>query len=605
MREDSVVLNDLSGGVLFVGSMLSSDIKTNLPAGGTVSAGLVARLVRPAFDDCPPDLGITTGDINRIERIALGTPFEVLLQHHPEPGKAKSILAGLYRSGKPNDFHGAIRDLVAAGKISTVVTTNYDTCIETALKAGGSVNLVVRERHAQATDLKDQSHFPIVFKIHGCAADEDTIVFRLSEEGALPPWKRTFLADLVENRDVYVIGYSGLDFDICPVLFGLEYRRLLWLLTGSDFDAALARSSPNLQNVHRNAARYDRVFGVLGGFDKAFERPAPAVPLRFQMTRAPTDVVERLFEGEKSDPFKYDLWRGDLLHAISCRVGSEAVYRRFSPQDQNSLHSQRLWADTLERAGRYEDSIVVLRGLERMASKSSLHDNVLELLFHIAGRYYTSYRPLAFLKARREFQDRFRAFTDNKVAFDSELAEAMEVYLSLLAVKAFGILGPLGRLISSGTRKKLRSGALQRAAELRYLRGEWQDLRLLRSGGADIGISVDVRDPHGSNVNNDLLLTSVDAFLHANNIVGQASAYRRDADKVSRRCEELLEALVAFGHSPEFWKAFSAFSRHISARRRDLYQGFALKELLKCQYPFIVKSLFFAQLRMKLAVLRQ
>jgi hypothetical protein len=137
---------------------------------------------------------------------------------------------------------------------------------------------------------------------------------------------------------------------------------------------------------------------------------------------------------------------------------------------------------------------------------------------------------------------------------------------------------------------------LKRAVKLHYRRGEWQEIRLLRAAAEYIGISLTVADPHGNSADADLMLSAVEAFSHANNVVGQSSAYRREANKSAVRCEELLESLVAFGHSAEFWKAYTVFAPHLSDRRKRLYLGFAISELMKCQYGVLSKFVYLVRL---------
>jgi hypothetical protein len=429
-------------------------------------------------------------------------------------------------------------------------------------------------------------------------------VFRLSQEGALPSWKRELLGQLVDGRDVVVMGYSGLDFDICPVLFGLGYRRIFWLFAEKhDFRSAIEQSSPNIQNVDRDPVRFDRVFGVLGGFDTVFDGLVDDKTYTFSPSNVPTDIAAQLFAGEVTDPYGFQYWRGALLHTISCRLGAEAVCLSMNETDARRPESLRLWSDTLERAGRYRDSIRILGQLENVFTSSHRHDMALDALFIIAGRHYSGWRLFRFLRSWYAYRQRVAECIRSQVSFDERLAEARETYLLVLALKLPARIPLIGGFLSRLLGRNLLSGSLQKAAELHYLRGNWQDVRLLCAAADDLGIGVEVRDPHGSSKDADLLLSTIDAFSHANNIVGQASAYRRQRKKVSSRCEELLEALVAFGHTAEFWKAFISFASDLSDRRRRLYQGFAYSELKQCQYPWFTKVRFAIVFRMTLLLL--
>jgi hypothetical protein len=593
MQQTTDRLCDLSETVVLIGSMLSSDASSILPAGQTVSTALVENIVQPVFKNAPADLGVTRGDILRIERLARNTPFEVLLQDHPEPEYVRATLADLYRQGRPNPLHHALAKAVDAGNVSHIITTNYDTCIESALSSSSLPQVILDEAKASNADFSDARARPIVFKIHGCVTDERTMVFRLLEEGALPCWKRSLLAKIVDGRDVVVIGYSGLDFDICPVLFQLKYRRLIWLFADNiELEGAIENSSPNLRSIHSAHHTFDRVFGRLGGFDAMFEGLPDASGYQFRPSRQPADVASRLFLRENNDQFAYNIWRGRLLHTISCRLGSEAVCQAMLPSDRNRPEALRLWSDTLERAGRYTDSIGALKNLEGYLETTLNYESLLEVSFTLAGRWHTAMRPFAFRTAWARYRSRVRWCTEHRVQFDEALAQARDVYLQVLALKQIIVFVPcIGGTLARRWARRIHPSTFERAAQLHYERGEWQEVRLIRTACHDVGIEIEVRGASETAQEADFLLGTVDAFSHANNIVGQASAYRREKIKDASRCEELLEALVAFGHTAEFWKSYFSFLAHLSKRRRLMYRGFALSELMQCQYSLLVKTL--------------
>src|SRR5581483_3293431 len=74
----------------------------------------------------------------------------------------------------------------------------------------------------------------VYFKIHGSLEPspskyDGSVIFSLRHETILPDWKRQLLRQLLDGRQLVVLGYSGSDFEICPELQKAGASRILWL----------------------------------------------------------------------------------------------------------------------------------------------------------------------------------------------------------------------------------------------------------------------------------------------------------------------------------------------------------------------------------------
>ncbi len=156
---------------------------------------------------------------------------------------------------EPNANHLFLATAIVKGK-HNVITTNFDESIETAtervLEPGQKdriVPVITRKdfvKMARPLDLFKAGKYPL-YKIHGAKRNAitgegtaDSIVTTISALGkdrgigetfALESYKKQAIYNLVKNRVLVVMGYSGSDdFDIGPTLRGMRYlKRLVWI----------------------------------------------------------------------------------------------------------------------------------------------------------------------------------------------------------------------------------------------------------------------------------------------------------------------------------------------------------------------------------------
>ena len=124
---------------------------------------------------------------------------------------------GVLDHDQTNQNHQLIAQLIGAGLVTHVVTTNFDQLIEKALAAVGI------HFHVYRSDA-DFAAFPRegpgcssveVFKLHGCISDPDTIVATVEQEAVgLSPQKAGVLRWLWKEFTTVFWGYSGADLKL-------------------------------------------------------------------------------------------------------------------------------------------------------------------------------------------------------------------------------------------------------------------------------------------------------------------------------------------------------------------------------------------------------
>jgi hypothetical protein len=158
-----------------------------------------------------------------------GMPFEHLMECCPSETKAATLISHIYDSRQPSPVHLSLAKALKGGKIHAIITPNYDCCIEEAFDQEGTTyqKIVTPEQIRQALR---NNHSPCYFKIHGSLEEglPNSPMFTLKHEGLLSPDKRELLTQLITGRPLVMIGYSGLDFEICPEIERLSMGKLIW-----------------------------------------------------------------------------------------------------------------------------------------------------------------------------------------------------------------------------------------------------------------------------------------------------------------------------------------------------------------------------------------
>ncbi|HEX8694741.1 MAG TPA: SIR2 family protein [Longimicrobium sp.] len=397
-------LRGAPGGVtVLLGSAISQFDPSGVPTGGAFTAAIGAHLAEGAVTDRDTLLGLLWE-----------TAFEHVMERCPEPEVVRRELSAALCATPANDVHRAFARLAEAGVVRHLVTTNYDTGLEAAFKECCPALPLAPVRRRAETRVLGGGEPHVLFKIHGCAlpAFARKMAFRLSDEAELPRWKRELLGRLVAGRPLLVAGYSGMDFEICPVLTRMGASRIVWLT----FD-------PLTDNARAVVDEADAV--VLQGDVQVLvgQLGAPSSATR---STASADVVERIFAG--MDARRLDLWRARIFGEIGCGKEAEAAARRLLDTASSEAERAEALAEharAIFHLGRYFDAAAEYReaagAFRRSGSVAALRGALHGLAesSRCAGRFVDAW------KAIRAVEDLARNTPDPEQRAEAEVNAAV------------------------------------------------------------------------------------------------------------------------------------------------------------------------------------
>jgi hypothetical protein len=226
-------LQDLLAGseiVALLGAGISSWSPTNLPLGSNLSDGIFDAIFRDKSGK------VTDQNEKLLLKIYKLLPFETINESCPDEAKLTEILRSIFHVTRPNPIHELFAQILKEKKVKSVITPNYDCSLDSAIAAQYNTNIdldigVIRRIIFDSDiDQIDLSTAQLFFKIHGSTDDFTgrSLVFRLNQEGVLPPWKRHVFRKAIEGKILLIIGYSGSDFDICPEIPLAGPKHVIW-----------------------------------------------------------------------------------------------------------------------------------------------------------------------------------------------------------------------------------------------------------------------------------------------------------------------------------------------------------------------------------------
>jgi len=206
---------------ILIGSAISMFENTNLSSG--------VEFVNALFGFIFHSDDFKKRDEHWLKKEFINMPFEAVMECYPRQEQLSSTLLNIFRTDEYNAYHESFAEKLEQNIINSIITPNYDLTFDKKLKELNFDKFI-----CTCNDYKAYLKTPgnVYFKIHGTAKKnfENTLIFTLSQEKNLPDWKFELLRKLIKNRIIIVIGYSGRDFDICPVLKQLgTYSKILWI----------------------------------------------------------------------------------------------------------------------------------------------------------------------------------------------------------------------------------------------------------------------------------------------------------------------------------------------------------------------------------------
>ncbi len=159
-------------------------------------------------------------------------PFEVFMETLKEQASIFHLMK-IFSKGSPNRNHFLLTNLVKLGIIKTIITTNFDSFIETAFEVEGlrdSIDYKVYYKDEHFEQIKWSSDLTHLIKIHGSVRDTDSMAILMEKIASRSlAASRQSVIDWTfstgNHSNVFVLGYSCSDiFDISPQIQNIKNK---------------------------------------------------------------------------------------------------------------------------------------------------------------------------------------------------------------------------------------------------------------------------------------------------------------------------------------------------------------------------------------------
>lgn len=388
--------------VLLAGSLISSYAPTGIPNGIVMSKRIFRMLFaeNETVGSC-----LSAGDMALVQNVFCpdwrlgglygdGMPFEMLFENRGNCDDVKHVFYDYFRERQPNTLHRAIARWLHAGIIGAVITPNYDRCIESAYEAlygPGGLRAIYEEK--QVT--KETGDQKICFHIHGSvqSADARQLCVVTSDEKQMDPWKKDLLARITGERDLIVIGYSGKDFEICPVLYELSKSGRCGRIVYNNLYPAVTYNMRLLLDAKADVPADRRNMLAVGDvlrFVNALFRSDIRASLGGDSLA--DELYGSLSAIVKKDRWAADLWVYRLLVYMGCVRQAQKMEPAMAPPSA-SLRRDYLTvkAGRAYKAGRYQTSAALYRRVIREGKAFQPASARLELVCDCLESYRAGY----------------------------------------------------------------------------------------------------------------------------------------------------------------------------------------------------------------------
>lgn len=331
--------------------------------------------------------------------------FELLIDFIRRNYDRDLAIGSIFSSDTYNDNHLFLANMMHRG--ASVVTTNFDCCIENAVE-----NHLAVSKYIFTGQPDDLPAFPslqnVLVKIHGSIEREknSSLVITLTSLARTnngfrqqPQW-RNYLLNLLRNKTMVVLGYSGSDdFDITPVLLDADIKQCFWVQfkPGIGLPVAIPKDQlpqlnpaiKKIRNIHFHEG--DPVALANAIFPARLPVGAPT-----GSTSKIKEYIANFFptETRKRELLNTLLFHYDLHHEIlnaNTATPSDLIFF----QAIQSLYRLGNYSAVVERVQRIEEWI----GKKAESIKPYL---ALDLIFHYsAALYYAGQSKLAIAEAEK------------------------------------------------------------------------------------------------------------------------------------------------------------------------------------------------------------
>lgn len=243
---------------IFCGAGIS--VPSGIPAVGgynkkkdVITKGIVPQILR--------SLGFNNSQIKDFISSS-SMPFEAFVETLLECGLKLKLIKSIFNA-EPSYYHECLAELYCQGKISRILTTNFDQCFEKAIIPNPFNLYKNAENFAIKSKLQEQRY---LVKIHGCISNIRSLAITIrkvaNEKSTLrnEVIKRFFCRSL-KNRVLLIIGYSCSDhFDITQYVQHLiqSNKKSLCKILYWDFCEGVSPHYTSARSINKNAQKMFR-----------------------------------------------------------------------------------------------------------------------------------------------------------------------------------------------------------------------------------------------------------------------------------------------------------------------------------------------------------
>lgn len=478
-------------------------------------------------------------------------PFETINQFAPSSVPLRSFYSKMLDVSHPNALHQLIAAIANGGAVKALITTNYDRGIEMAAGGHSCVEPVTDPEAAIS---------PVavpLFKIHGCTSAPETLVYKLDQEAILDAKKEVLLQKLLRGRTLHVLGYSGVDFELCPAIARSEAKAVIWYHRDGESE------TPGFQMVAASIPTIREVVDLRKGTPWA-EAP------RLLSLNATQNSIQDGLSALITDEDRI-IWSVRLATSIGFAAFAIDVIDKGtscgSTRLREELREQQGFA--LFQAGRYETAAKTFIQVARVSRRNGQRKDCLHTLLDASdalrsgGFYFRALKVWLWVW-----------ILSHLCGFSHDVALASRLVLKLaLLLKVFSLHTKMQRLIPLAARKRLvdsicraGSGLVGRCYQLSTIAGRVFDQKQL----------VELMSFFGSTGDHPELVA--DGYGHLGYLSASSTLFRVRELHAPLTLEQLAEAekrytlMARIGNSPEAWKIALRLAKLTVGSQRQIWK---------------------------------
>jgi len=231
--------------VLFLGAGVSKD--AGVPSGWDILTQTLQRMISQEDED---KRNINKEDVEKFYRDKFEEKFgysDIIGQLFPSNEEQRDYLKSFFKGVLPGEAHRLIAELVKQKLIKYIITTNFDTLIETALDdvgLKGQYTVIDSNEDVLTSKPWNKEDVCRIYKIHGTI--EKGIIRNTKKDLARLPKELTKdCLDVVERHGVIVLGYAANEEDkaVCNIFNRRRFKgyTMYWMSFGSGLSATATR----------------------------------------------------------------------------------------------------------------------------------------------------------------------------------------------------------------------------------------------------------------------------------------------------------------------------------------------------------------------------